>query len=229
MTRPGPIEEYPWPERLRGHVVTPGASPRIHGYPVERDLAKHYGFGDTTLLALTGELPSDAQSAALDVAMTFLAPLSVAEAPVHAAALARICGARSSAILAASAIALAERARSIVGASAALLEWLASPGDAVPPPPAHCAAGDDDREAVQALRDALAFRSVHVGALAHPLSRESALLATLWFAGLTRPSQLEALLVMAALPAAVAEAEHHGVASFREYPMQLPPFEYEDP
>jgi hypothetical protein len=53
--------------------------------------------------------------------------------------------------------------------------------------------------------------------------------ATLWFAGLTRPAQIEAALVTASLPCVVAEAPFHGVASFPKYPMQTPPFQYEDP
>src|SRR5579862_485636 len=104
MSRPpGPVEQYPWPEELRGNVVTPGSRPRMHGYDVEGDLARHYRSSDVVLLALTGELPSDEQSIAFDVALTFLAPLSVAEAPAHVAALAHITGSRSSAILGVSA------------------------------------------------------------------------------------------------------------------------------
>lgn len=227
MSRRGPIEDHEWPDRLKGHVVTAGASPRVHGYLVERDLAKHYRFTDTVLLSLTGELPSDVQGAAFDVAMTFLGPLSVAEAPSHAAALAKICGARSSAILAAAAITLAERARFIVARSAKLLDWLAEPDESLDP--SFVATGDEDRDAVGALREALAQRSVRVEVLARPLSREAALIATLWFAGLTRPEQIETALVMASLPSVVAEAHFHEVASFREYPIKLPPFEYEDP
>jgi hypothetical protein len=227
LSRRGPIEDNEWPDQLKAHVVTAGAAPRVHGYLVERDLAKHYRFTDTALLALTGELPSEAEGAAFDVAMTFLGPLSVAEAPAHAAALARICGARSSAILAAAAITLAERARFIVAGCGKLLDWLAAPDDALDP--ALVAAGEEDRIAVDALRAALALRNVDIEVLARPLSREAALVTTLWFAGLRRPEQIETALVMASLPSVVAEAHCHDVASFREYPMKLPPFEYEDP
>ncbi len=227
MNRRGPIEDNEWPDKLKAHVVTAGAAPRLHGYLVERDLAKHYRFTDTTLLALTGELPSDAEGAAFDVAMMFLAPLSVAEAPAHAAALARICGARSSAILAAAAVTLAERARFIVARCGKLLDWLAAPDDALDP--SFAPAGEEDGASVKTLRAALARKGVEIELLAKPLSREAALVATLWFAGLKRPEQLEAALVMASLPAVVAEAHCHDVASFREYPMKLPPFDYEDP
>jgi hypothetical protein len=224
---PGPVEQHPWPEELRGNVVTPGARSRMHGYDVEGDLAKHYRFSDVVLLALTGELPSDEQSIAFDTAMTFLAPLSVAEAPTHAAVLASITGSRSSAILGVSAIALAERARTLVADSTPLLQWLAAPGGTLDARFRDDAPGE--RESVQRLRDALARRGVRIAALDASLSREAALVATLWFAGLTRPEQMEAALVTASLPGVVAEAPFHKVASFREYPMQLPPFRYEDP
>jgi hypothetical protein len=226
VTRRGPIEDYAWPDRLRGHVVTLGPSPRMHGYAVERDVAQHYRFSDATLLALTGELPTEGQSHAFDVALTFLAPLPVSEAPTHAAALARICGSRPSAVLATAAIGLAERARALVAASAGLLAWLAAPDEAGAPP---AAADDADRESLEALRAALAARAIAIEALARPLSRADALIATLFFAGLKTPEQIETALVMASLPCVVAEAYSHGVTSFREYPMQLPPFEYEDP
>jgi hypothetical protein len=202
----------------------------MQGYDVEADLARHYRFSDVVLLALTGELPSDEQSIAFDIAMTFLAPLSVAEAPAHVAALTNITGSRSSAILGVSAIALAERARTIVADSAALLAWLASlPSPSTPLDVGFLATDEGERESVQRLRDALAARGVQVPALEASLSRQAALVATLWFAGLTRPAHLEAALVTASLACVVAEAPFHGVASFAKYPMQLPPFQYEDP
>jgi hypothetical protein len=212
---------------LRANVVTPGPEPRLHGYDVERDLARHYHFSDVSLLALSGELPSDEKLAAFDTAMSFLAPLSVAEAPTHAATLARLCGATSSGVLGVGVVALAERSHDIVSGSASLLSWLASPEQ--PLDPAYLSASEEDRGAVDRLREALAGRGVRVSALDKPLSRQSALLAVLWYAGLTRPAQMEAALVLASLASVVAEAHTHEVASFRTYPMQLPPFEYEDP
>jgi hypothetical protein len=229
VARPsGPIEEYPWPQQLDGHVVTPGASPRLHGFEVESDLARHYRFGDVVLLALIGELPSDPQLEAFDAAMTFLVPLAISEGPTHVAALARLCGARSNGVLGAAAVALAERARAVVEAAAPVLEWLAAP---MSPFPAERRAdeGAEDHEAVQRLREALAARGVHVEALERPLSRNDALVVTLWFAGLRKREQMETALVIASLASVVAESLHHGVAAFRQYPMQLPRFEYEDP
>jgi hypothetical protein len=198
----------------------------MRGYDVENDLALNYRFSDVTLLAILGELPSEAQSNAFDVALMFLAPLSLAEAPTHAAALARICGSPSSGVLGTAAVALAQRARSVVSEAAPLLEWLASPGTR--PAPAAAAVTDEDDRAVRRLRQALAARGVGIEALSVPLSRESALLATLWFAGLTRREQLETALILAALPSVVAEAFMHQAGYFAHYPTLLPPFDFED-
>jgi hypothetical protein len=225
---PGPVEKNPWPEELRCYVVTPGSDPRLHGYAVEGDLAPHYRLSEVTLLALSGELPSDPQREAFEVAFIFLSALSAAEAPVHAALLAQICGSRSSAVIAVAAVALSERARTIVAESRALVEWLASPEKSLLDA-AFTTNSDEERAAVERLRHALERRGVAIDALTRPLSRMAAILATLHFAGLTRTDQLEAALVLASLPTAVAEARMHGVASFRDYPMLLPPFEYEDP
>jgi hypothetical protein len=208
-------------------VVTPscGASPaRIHGYDVEGDLARHYSFAEVTLLALLGELPSEEQAHAFDVALIFLAPLSIAEAPTHAAALARISGSPPTGVLGVAAIALAERARSVLEGASGALAWLAEPS--CPLDPTLAATTEEDRQAVGRLREALAGRGIQIERLNEPLGRDAALVAVLWFAGLTRREQLEAALVMASLPGVLAEAYRHEAASFRDYPMQLPPFEY---
>ena len=223
----GPIEMHTWPEQLNGHVVTPGDDPRMHGYSVECDLAHHYGLTEVTLLALLGELPSDERVRAFEVAMTYLAPASIAEAPAHAAALAQICGSPSVGVLQVAAIGLAERARSLAMDAQPALEWLNAPDST--PGSALLAESDAERAAVQRLRLALAARNVEIPALSAHLSRANALVATLWFAGLRTAHLIELALVMASLPCAVAEAHRHGVASFHEYPIELPPFEYREP
>jgi citrate synthase len=94
--------------------VSPGPDPRIHGYAVEGDLAPHYRFSDVIYLSLTGELPTDAQSRTFERALILLSPISIAEAPSHAASLARVCDATHSAVIGTGAIALAEQARFMV-------------------------------------------------------------------------------------------------------------------
>jgi hypothetical protein len=207
--------------------VTPGDDPRIYGYSVEADVARFGGFGESILLALTGELPSEEQRKAFDVALTFLAPLSVAEAPTHAAVLARICGARSTSVVGITAVALAERARHVLEPYVAVLAWFNTPND---PFPAACRAkSDSERSSVARLRGLLpgAFRDAEV--FRHDPDRMTALLAALYCAGLRRVEQFEPVFVIASLAPAVAESFHRETASFRKYPMQLPAFEYREP
>jgi hypothetical protein len=221
---PGPVEEYPWPTQLDAHVVTPGHEPRLHGYSVEADVAKFGGFVETILLSLSGELPSAEQRRVFDIAITFLAPLSVAEAPTHAAVLARICGARSSAVVGITAVALAERAHDLLLQHAALLHWLGTP-DAAFPDGCH-ADSSAERESVQRLRALVPASVQRTPIFVHDPSRTAALLGLLHFSGLRRPEQLEPVLVLASLAPAIAESLAREALSFREYPMQLPPFEY---
>lgn len=93
---PGPLEVSSFPEQLTARLVTPGERPRIGGYDVESDLARHYAFSDLLFLSLTGELPDARESAVLGVALGFLAPVSIAHASTHGASLARLCGAVTS-------------------------------------------------------------------------------------------------------------------------------------
>jgi len=222
----GPIDEARSPEVLDGHVVTPGPRPRLQGYDVEEDLAVHYGLVETFLLAMTGELPEPWQARAAEVALEFLAPAPVAEAPAHAAVVARICGARSSAILGIGAVTLAEQAHALVEENRDLLAWLA--GGEGPPPAASLASTDEERESVVRLRAALAARDVELPVLAGDLSRDPALLAVLFHAGLCEPEHIEAVIVAARLPCLTAEALAWRPRALKEYPMNLPCFRYEE-
>jgi len=214
----------PWPSELSAHVVTPGPDPRLHGYSVERDVARHGGFSELVLLSLRGTLPNADECRAFEVALTFLGPLSIAEALTHAAALARICGARSSAILAVAAATLAERARHTLARYAPLLAWLDEPSPAAFPV-AFAAACPDERASVERLAGLLP-RGVELPALRCDPDRTAALVAVLHHVGLRRPEQIEAVFVLASLAPALAEAFARDVGSFRDYPMELPRFEY---
>jgi hypothetical protein len=222
----GPFDRVPWPTELLARVTTPGPAPRVQGYDVEGDLAKHgYRFTDLVLLSLVGELPSEAQGRAFDVALTFLAPLAAHEAPTHAAMLARICAANTSSITATGAIGLAELARFTMEAHAPFIAWLDA--GAQGSLPAGCVTQrEDDREAVERLRAALEPSPLAVSALAHDLTRMAALLAVLHACGLRRAEQLEVALTVARLATTTAEALAAPPAAFKEYPMGLPPFRY---
>lgn len=219
----GPIEEGRWVDTVAARVVSPGARPHLHGYDVEDDLARHYATSDVTALALTGELPDDAASRAIAVAMTFLAATSVAEPPAHSAALARMYGAHPSAVTGVAAIALAEQARTIVAAHASALEFAAQKRDALEA--SHRAASEEERASVARLAELANLPRFERVRAADP-SRTTALLCLLHLAGVTEAPQLEAMIVVARLPAAIAEGLATKPGSFEAYPMNTPPFVY---
>lgn len=222
----GPLETETFPERLTARVVAPGPAPRVYGYDVEADLARYYRASDLSLLSLTGELPSPEASAAFEVACMFLAPISVAEAPVHAAVLARLCAAPSSSVLAVAAIALSEQARSLLVEHEPLLAWL------------HSGQGDlptrfrtNDKEELESV--ARFERALHVREFAHPVlsqrpTRFAALIAVLFACGLQRPAQLEAVILLARLPSTLAEGLAEQPTNFSGYPINLPEYVYEE-
>ncbi len=218
-----PLEDAPWPDKLTARVVTPGPRPAIHGYDVEGDLARHYSFSETVLLALTGELPTAEQGRAFDVALQFAAPAPINEAPTHAAAIARICSGTTSAIQGTAAIALAEQARVLVAEHAPWIDAL--PATTASVASKYCAVSDDDRASVARLRSAL-VGLLDIPALAHDVSRTAALLASFHACGLRTAKKIECALVIAKLPAAVAEALATPARSFRNYPVLLPGIEY---
>jgi len=220
---PGPFDELAWPERLAARVVTPGARPRVHGYDVEGDLARAYRFTDLVLLSLTGELPSDEASRAFDVAMQFLAPTSIAHAPVHAGALARICNGSPGAVAATCAVGLAEMARAAVERHRSWIAWLdgrrgPAPRDADP----------EDRASVDALRAAVAPSGLAVPALDAAASRDRAIFAVLHACGLAGEEKILAAVVTAKVPLAIAESLATPAGSFKVYPARLPPIAYEE-
>lgn len=222
----GPLESAVFPDTLTARVVTPGARPRLHGYDVEGDLARHYGFSDVLYLSLAGELPAPAVSRAFEVALAFLAPVSVAHASVHAAALARLCGTTSSSTIGVAAIGLAEQARVHLEEHSELLEWLASGRAELPV--RFASAENTERASVGRLREALASTGFEVPWLAAFPTRAAALLIVLFACGLTRREQLEAAFVAARLPSAVAEALAEKVVDFSHYPTNLPRYRYEE-
>lgn len=223
---PGPLESASFPDQLTARVVTPGDRPRIAGYDVESDLARHYAFSDILLLSLTGELPDARESAALTIALGFLAPVSIAHASTHGASLARLCGATTSSIIGVGCIGLAEQARVLVHEHLSLLAWLEENDG--PLPQQYRASSEEERASVERLRQALSFAGFDRIDLSPNPTREAALVMLLFALGLRRPAQLEAAVVCARLPAAVAEALATKTTSFNHYPMNLPRYEYEE-
>jgi hypothetical protein len=225
---PRPLDEAPWPAKLAARVIAPGPLPAIHGYDVETDLARHYSFAETVLLALTGELPTAEQGRAFEVTLQFAGPAPIHEAPTHAAVLARICAGTTSSIQGTAAIALAEQARVLISRHRAWIQALSGDVGSAPGN-GYRAASDAERACVERLRRALR-NTIDVPALAHEVSRSAAIIAALHACGLRTAPQLECALVLAKLPIAVAEALATPAGSYKDYPLLLPPIAYtEDP
>lgn len=226
--RTGPLESRPWPKTLEATAVEPGPAPRLHGYAVDDDLARHYRFSDVLWLSLMGELPSPPVGALFERLLVALLPLSVAESPVHAATLAASCGARPSGVLAVSGLALAEHAAETL---AAVLPNIS--GRSVVLAAEHRASSQEERRFVEELEEHVrrAVGADEVPAVfAQEPSRDVALLAALWACGIRRPSTLELVMAYARLPSALAEAGPREPLDFPRYPtVDAPPFVYEAP
>jgi hypothetical protein len=221
----GPLEAAKFPEKLRARVVTPGPAPRVHGYDVESDLAQHYGIGDWVLLSFTGELPTAPARAAFEVAWLFLGAVSVAHAGAHASVLARLCGATVSATVGVAAIGLAEQARALLVEHEELLHSLRASAAL---PERYQSFATEEREAVERLRLALRRTGLSVPTLQQSPTRDAALLSVLFACGLRRARQLEAVVTLARLPCALAEGFAERATNFGNYPINLPPFVYEE-
>ena len=208
----GPVEAFAFPTALSAHAVEPGARPRLHGYDVQGDLARRYSFAETVLCALAGEAPSREAGRAFEAAMTFLSPIPVSEAPAHAALLTRLCGASDAAVIAAGAIAAAERAAWMIREDANRRARGA-------------ATSHDDDDAVGRLLEAAGIDAPWPDGERPPL--DGAILAVLRWCGLESDAQLTTAITIASLATSGAEAFAVKPASFRDYPMDLPRFVYE--
>jgi len=220
--RKGPIESRAWPEAIEAFVVDSSAE-RVCGYAVAEDLAVHYRFTDVILLTLTGELPSEQRGRAFEVALTCALPVSVAESPIHAAVIAGYCGARPGLLLSAASVALGEGAVSSLEAVTPFLDGHTEL------PPRLRATTDADRRFLPHLVARLQG-TVDVPLLGREPRRDLALVAVLHACGLTTPLQVATALSLARLPVAAAEAAPRNPDQFVEkYPMDTPPFRYEEP
>lgn len=223
---PGPLETGQFPAQLQARVVEPGAQPRIHGYDVQRDLAQHYSTASVAFLAVTGELPTPDAAVALDAALVFCSPVSIASAPTHAAALAKLCGAHGCSVISVAAIGLAEQARYLMDEHQELLQWLAAPTGELPE--RFRASTSLESDAVRHLVQALSPLDLYVPALDQRPTPNAAVLATLHACGLKTRSQFETLLVWARLPVVVAEALEESVGDFKNYAVNLPHYVYQE-
>ena len=223
----GPFDRETWPERLTARVVSPGPDPRIHGYAVAADLARHVGIAEVAWLTMRGELPTPEQRAGFETAIVLLAPIHVGQAPTHAALLSRIAGALPSATVAIGAVGLGELARTERDELAPWLAWLDAPDGDVP----ACArdhAPSADAIAAQAWLDGQMQVWFQRGLPPVPLTRGACARAILHRLGLRGALVLDALATWARLLAVTAEAAFARAGAIRSYPARLPDFQYVD-
>ena len=221
-----PIDETAWPEQLTAHVVAPGDDPRIHGYAVQADLAPHYTFPEVALLSLTGEPPSKEAGAAFSTALVWLSPVSIAEAPSHAAVLAKICGGRHAQVVSTGVVGLAEQARFVLDAHASLLSWLSDPGTGFPAD-ARCS-DDAEKRAVRVFAHSLPTSYQRLDVFDNEPTLIAALIAVLHSAGLTNAAQLETAWTFARLPVMAAESMAAEPGDYRNYPTNVPTYVYQE-
>ena len=217
----GPIESKEWPKQLRATAISPDSPPRFFGYDVEGDLARHYSFSDTIYLALKRELPEERIGAAFGSILVFASAMSVARAPIHAAALARLCGVRIGGVLAVAATSLVED----VAARFDALDACVRSGKVTPDLEA---ASDEERASVARLKT-LVDGKIDVPLLAANPGRELAIVAVLHACGFESRDEVFCVLAMARLPSAAAEALATKPGDFKSYPMDVPHFEYVAP
>ncbi|MEP7123374.1 MAG: hypothetical protein ABJE95_20780 [Byssovorax sp.] len=226
----GPFDREPWPERLPATVVDPRGEPRIHGYEVRRDLARHHGIADLAWLAARGELPTATEREAFEVAVIWLAPVHAGEAASHAGILAKLVGALPSAVISTIATGLAELGRTERDALAPWLSWLDAPIGA-PPPCAVEAAPDADAADAHAWlveRTAVWFGPDAALPESPVLGRVAGGHALLHRLGLRDPQLVEGVVTWARLLIVIAETASLRAGAVRDYPARLPDYQYVD-
>lgn len=221
MTDQTPFERHAWPKHIEAHALEQAPVARLFGYEIDSDLAKHYSFAELVLLSLTGELSSDAVGKAFECLLFHAATLSVADAPMHAAVLARLCGARTGGVLGVAAMALGEQVETPV---ATILVELKN-GKLEPD---HRAASGAERARVTRLAGSISSL-LDVPALTLDPSYDVALVACMWACGLRDSARIVAALCLARLPLACAEVFCTKPGDFKTYPIDTPHFEYVAP
>lgn len=222
----GVFDRLQFPEQLDAHVVDVGdgtGERRVAGYAVESDLAVHHGFVATAFLALTGELPSAGELSAFSTALTLLAPVGVNESAGHAAVLARTAAAPDEVMGGVVASALGQMTKAELELFPALCAFLdgtgAAPEAAVVEETAAVA-----RYLLLASRSASWFAAPLPSAPA--LSRVASAYALLAKLNLRSALSLQAVSLVARLPALLGEARHVVMGAVTQYPTRTPDHHY---
>ncbi len=219
-----PLDHFPCIDTLDGYVSDLSQGYRIHGQDMMQHMSQGASFAQMVMWTLTGEQPQPHQITRFERALQLSAMMDVGEAPCHAARLARVQRAQPHSVASVACIGLANRAQSMLKHAEAMTRWIEDPSHGLPVERARRTVGEQPVTAKQALRG---FRDeVLCVLLEHDPSLDECIIALLHVSGLTQTWQKEAALTMAGLPMAMAEA-FYAPARLREYPVHVPPFEYE--
>lgn len=211
---------------IDGYVIdAQDGDPRLHGYAIGGDLARHYNFAEVLYLALCGDFPTPGQVRMFEVALAGAMMITVGDASVHGARLAQHLAHASqnpAAVVPASFVGTAEMSRTQVEEHPELFVWLADPTGPVPRE-ALAAEPDPFVELLRAgLPDELGLNELFD---AQP-TLIAAVIGMLWACGLQSPALVTAALVTARGPVAVAEAVATPQPQLGRYPLNLPFWDY---
>lgn len=226
-TWPGLLDRVAFPTHFTAQIVAPSPDPRIHGYAVQADLGRHADFLDVAWLALTGEVPTSSERAAVNLALIWLAPVSVNESPTHAAVLAKVAGAPEEVLPAIAAVAVGQQTAAECAALAPLFAWLEA-GTGAPPP--ECVEPEPTGGQIEAWAAVVAQSAHWFGAeralTAPVLRRVAGAYALLYRLGIRDQARLQALSFWARLPTILAEAACVASGAVMTYPAHLPAYQY---
>ena len=209
----GPIDLHDWQRTLSCYVVDPRGTRSIHGLDVDSDLAAHYGFVEVAYLALTGELPGEADTRALEAALVLLSPVGGHEAPGRAASLAGLASSDPTSALAVGWLTLTERNRERLESEAEFLAWLDAGGEGEAPP-------SESTEA--SCPSTLARWSASCTGLRPSMSRTRAAICLLHASGLKESEHLLFFMTLAGISAVYAESLASLRHGFMGQPGDLP-------
>ncbi len=220
-------DPYPSPfDRFDSEGIVAGVADgeRLFGYSIAEDLARSYQFGETMFLLAAGRLPTDQEAQWFNTALHMAMYVTIADASVHAARVARHVHSRGEPATVAStaALAVAQQSRWVVEQHAAWLQWLATDRSSEPP---DAAIDTDASELVQSFARLLPS-SCLPNLLPYRPSVTAAAIALLAECGLTRPEQLATVLTSARFPIAMAEAFAVEDGGLWDYPLNLPYWVY---
>ncbi len=209
------FDDHQAPTKLWSRAVSAEEDRCLFGYSV-RELATEGCLAAVLYLSLTGDLPTRRQLRGFEIGFIVISAVSIESGPVHAASLARLCGADPSAIQGIAALALAEQAPDLLeDAHRSIVASL---------PQRRQAAASELGERVRAKLgdDAGGFVAWQL-----PVSDFTMGVQLLIESGIPR-ELLPRALVLARLPVASAEAfAHRANGFFKEYPFSLPAVEYD--